>query len=236
MDVGQGDCFVADTDAGLIVSDGGSSSVEKVGRYRILPYIKYLGYQKIKIALISHMDSDHYSGLYELLEMGKIEYLGLPDIKMDSAMEKVIKMANEKNTKIFYLSKGRKIKTRDSNLEVLHPPSQTDLEKNAASLVFQGKILGHRLLLTGDVEKEGEEELLSQGLRHVEILKVAHHGSKNSTKEEFLKKVMPDQAIISCGENNRYGHPHKETIHRLEKNKTKILRTDQSGAIVFERK
>ena len=236
LDVGQGDCLIADTSAGLIVSDGGSSSVDQIGRYRILPYIKYLGYQKIKIAIISHMDKDHYSGIQELLAMDKIEYLGLPEIPKDEMMTKIIKTANEHRTKIFYLSRGRKIVTKDASLEVLHPAKNSRLEKNAASLVLQGKVLGYKILLTGDVEKEGEEQLLSEGLQHAELLKAAHHGSKNSTSSEFLQKVMPDKTIISCGQNNRYGHPHSEMIHRLKTYQTKILRTDKSGAIIFRKK
>ncbi len=236
LDVGQGDCFIADTAAGLIVSDGGSSSVDQVGKYRILPYIKYLGYQKIKVAIVSHMDSDHYSGILELLEMGRIEYLGLPEIEKDSAMEKMIKAADQNKTRIFYLSKGRKIKTKDTYLEVLHPLKNSTMEKNAASLVMQGKVLGYHLLLTGDVEKEGEEQLLTEGLKQAEILKAAHHGSKNSTSNEFLQKVLPKQTIISCGQNNRYGHPHKETINRLKSCHTTIIRTDQKGAVIFQKK
>ena len=87
LDVGQGDCFVADTKSGAVIFDGGSSSEDQVGRYRILPYMKYLGYQKIQIAVISHMDIDHYSGIRELLEMGKIKYLGLPEIPKDETMK-----------------------------------------------------------------------------------------------------------------------------------------------------
>ena len=107
------------------------------------------------------------------------------------------------------------------------------MEKNAASLVMQGKILGYRVLLTGDVEKVGEEELLSEELERTDILKAAHHGSKNSTSNEFLQKVQPKHTVISCGKQNRYGHPHSETIHRLQTYHTKIYRTDQSGAIIF---
>lgn len=236
LDVGQGDCFVADTSAGIIMSDGGSSSVEEIGKYRILPYIRYLGYQKVKIAVISHMDLDHYSGIYELLQMGKIEYLGLPDIPKDEVMEKLIKTAHQTNTVIFYLSKGKKILAQDVCLKILHPVKDSMMEKNAASLVMQGKVIGYKILLTGDVEKEGEEQLLTEGLERVDILKAAHHGSKNSTSEAFLQKVLPDQAVISCGENNRYGHPHQEMIHRLKIYGTKILRTDKDGAVIFEEK
>lgn len=236
LDVGQGDCFVADTQAGLIVSDGGSSSKDQIGRYTILAYMKYLGYQNIKVALISHMDMDHYSGILELLEMGRIKYLGLPDIKKDAAMKQLIRTAYQHNTKVFYLCKENKICTKDTSLTVLHPEQSSELEKNAASLVLQGKVLGHTVLLTGDVEKEGEEQLLSEKLKNVEILKVSHHGSKNSTREELLQKIKPEYAVISCGENNRYGHPHRETIKRLELYRAKIVRTDKKGAIIFERK
>lgn len=236
LDVGQGDCFIADTSAGLIVSDGGSSSVDQVGKYRILPYIKYLGYQKIRAAVLSHMDEDHYSGILELIKMGRVEYLGLPEVEKDTAMEKLIKAAEQNNTKIFYLSRGRMIRTRDTCLEILHPQKNSNMEKNAASLVMQGRVLGYQMLLTGDVEKEGEEQLLGEGLKQTEILKAAHHGSKNSTSSEFLQKVQPEQTIISCGQNNRYGHPHKETIHRLKNCHTKILRTDKKGAIIFQKK
>lgn len=236
LDVGQGDCFIADTGAGLIVSDGGSSSEDQVGRYRILPYMRYLGYQKIKVAIISHMDTDHYSGIEELLEMGRIEYLGLPQLQKDEAMRKIIKMAGRNGVKIFYLSKGRRIMTKDGKLKVLHPQKNSRMEKNAASLVIQGKLLGYRLLLTGDVEKEGEEALLSEGLERVDLLKIAHHGSKNSTSSEFLQKVQPKHTIISCGKQNRYGHPHLETIHRLQRYQTEIHRTDQRGAVIFLKK
>lgn len=188
LDVGQGDCFVADTKSGAIIFDGGSSSEDQVGRYRILPYMKYLGYQKIQIAVISHMDIDHYSGIKELLEMGKIKYLGLPEIPKDETMKKIIGIAKKRGTTIFYLSRGRQITTKDGSLKVLHLQKNSQMEKNAASLVMQGKILGYRVLLTGDVEKEGEEELLLEELERADILKAAHHGSKIPRVMNFYKR------------------------------------------------
>ena len=179
------------------------------------------------------MDIDHYSGIKELLEMGKIKYLGLPEIPKDETMKKIIGIAKKRGTTIFYLSRGRQITTKDGSLKVLHPQKNSQMEKNAASLVMQGKILGYRVLLTGDVEKEGEEELLSEELERADILKAAHHGSKNSTSNEFLQKVQPKQTVISCGKQNRYGHPHLETIQRLQTYQTKIYRTDLSCAIIF---
>lgn len=233
LDVGQGDCMMAETAGGMILADGGSSSVKKTGRYRMLPYLKSRGKQKIKIAVISHMDEDHYSGILELLEMGRIEYLGLPDVPRDTAYESVKTAAEKAGTVIFLLAEGKVIKGADFYLKVLHPPAGSSLEKNAASLVLQGNINGKRILLTGDVEKEGEKELLRKGLKQADILKVAHHGSKNSTSEEFLSLVKPVHAVISCGKENRYGHPHKEVTERILKYNSRIHRTDKEGAVIF---
>ena len=139
LDVGQGDCFVADTKSGAIIFDGGSSSEDQVGRYRILPYMKYLGYQKIQIAVISHMDIDHYSGIKELLEMGKIKYLGLPEIPKDETMKKIIGIAKKRGTTIFYLSRGRQITTKDGSLKVLHPSKEQSDGKECGIVGNAGK-------------------------------------------------------------------------------------------------
>ncbi len=199
LDVGQGDCFVADTKSGAIIFDGGSSSEDQVGRYRILPYMKYLGYQKIQIAVISHMDIDHYSGIKELLEMGKIKYLGLPEIPKDETMKKIIGIAKKRGTTIFYLSRGRQITTKDGSLKVLHPQKNSQMEKNAASLVMQGKILGYRVLLTGDVEKERRRRTIIRRIGKSRYIKSSTSWVKNSTSNEFLQKVQPKQTVISCG-------------------------------------
>lgn len=236
LDVGQGDCMIAETNGGVIMVDGGSSSAKNIGRYRVLPYLKYCGFQKVKIAVITHMDADHYSGILELLKMGRIEYLGLPHIPKDNVYEKIKRIAREKGTALFYLSRGKKIYGEDFSLEVLHPEKNTQLEKNAASIVLQGKLLGWKVLLTGDIEKEGESLLLGEKLKRADVLKAAHHGSKNSTSEEFLKLVRPELTIISCGKNNRYGHPHQEVLERLQKYESEAKRTDQQGAIVLKEK
>ncbi len=236
LDVGQGDCMIARTNAGLIMYDGGSSSEDQVGRYRILPYMKYCGYSKVKVAVVSHLDLDHYSGIVELLKMGRIEYLGIPEAAKDKTALKLRRMAKKAKTQVFTLSKGQRMEGAGISLEVLHPQKGTVLEKNAASLVMQGKLLGFRVLLTGDVEKEGEEELLEQELQSVEILKVAHHGSKNSTSEIFLNRTKPEISVISCGKGNLYGHPHSETLKRLKESGSYIYRTDRDGALIFQEK
>ena len=92
-------------------------------------------------------------------------------------------------------------------------------------------------LLVGDVSREGEAAVMSymerHGLTGVELLKVSHHGSKNATSAEFLGLVRPRIAVISCGRKNSYGHPHEETMERLDEAGAKVLRTDELGAIIF---
>ncbi|MCI5623716.1 MULTISPECIES: DNA internalization-related competence protein ComEC/Rec2 [Anaerostipes] len=234
MDIGQGDCVMMNTKGGMVVIDGGSSSKDHVGKYQMLPCLKYYGYRKVKIAVITHLDSDHYSGILELLEMGKIEYLGLPAVPKDQNYMKIEKIAERMNAKVFYLSKGNKISGQDFYLDIIHPQKNSSLEKNAASLVMQGEVFGYKILLTGDVEKEGEKVLKEEGLKNTEIVKIAHHGSKNSTSKEFLDIVKPLTGIISCGKNNRYGHPHQEVMKRLKEYHIKIRRTDQEGAVIIK--
>ena len=110
---------------------------------------------------------------------------------------------------------------------------------NAASMVLAVKFGEFAMLLTGDVEKEGEEQLTKQLEEQYrdctwEILKVAHHGSKNSSSEEFLRQVKPAYAFISAGRENRYGHPHQETIERLTDAGSKIYSTQENGALIVE--
>lgn len=234
LDVGQGDAIAIGGKNGMIFIDGGSTSKKDVHRYQLLPYLKYMGCDKIDMAIITHTDSDHYSGLLELMKLGKVSYLGMPDIAKDEAYLKIEKVAKESGTQLFYLSEGRNIIGKDINLQVLHPSKDSSLEKNAASIVLNGRIYGKSILLTGDIEKEGEEELISESLNQVDILKVAHHGSKYSTYEELLQKVKPQIGVISCGLDNLYGHPHSETLSRLKDYHTNVYRTDLQGAIIFK--
>ncbi|WP_019769358.1 ComEC/Rec2 family competence protein, partial [Streptococcus sobrinus] len=89
-------------------------------------------------------------------------------------------------------------------------------------------------LFTGDQEKEGEEDLMKiYPNLHVQILKAGHHGSKGSSTPDFLKQISPEVALISAGQNNRYGHPNKETLERFKKQKMRVYRTDQQGAISY---
>lgn len=234
LDVGQGDCIAVSLNReDMILVDGGSSSKKEVGRYIIAPYVKSQGYKKIRAAVITHLDSDHYSGIKELLSMDMIEQLYLPDVKKDKGYEEVEKEAQKYQVPIDYLSLGSKLSGRDWTMKCLHPKPAAELEKNAASLVFRLEVHKFSVLLTGDLEKEGEDMLVQNGVVPADVLKVGHHGSKNGTKETLLEQVKPGIAVVSAGKNNRYGHPHRETVRRLEDSKCSIFETSKSGMLWF---
>lgn len=253
LDVGQGDCIFLETEAGTsYLTDGGSSSVSKVGKYRMIPFLKYQGASRIKAVFVSHADSDHCNGIAELLEQAelegiRVENLVLPDLADEcrsSGYEELLGLAQQNGIAIQYLHEGQQFQDGELLFRCLHPSKGYRAEDlNETSMVLFVTYRDFSMLLTGDVQGAGEEHL-TQELKvwkesgvtdHAEteltILKVAHHGSKNSTSEEFLKAANPKLAIISCGEGNRYGHPHEETLERLEKADIPWFCTKNYGAI-----
>ena len=248
LDVGQGDCICIHTgNRSCFLIDGGSSSVSGVGKYRILPFLKACGIQEIKGIFVSHTDLDHISGIQEILESVarketqiKLERLFLSECEeKKEKLEELEKKGKKAGCKAVYIKKGTKIREGKVQLECL-APDRKDLECNEGSQAFCMTKGSLKVLFTGDIEGEGENELFQEIKARGEeydVLKVAHHGSKNSTKEEFLEIVNPKASVISCGKDNSYGHPHKELLERLENYTEKMLFTMEEGEIrLTERK
>lgn len=239
LDVGQGDCICVRTeDNQCFLFDGGSSSRQKVGEKVIRPFLEYQGIRKIHGVFLSHEDADHYSGILELLEEEKIpiDNVFLPNIAaLDTFCEK---LQQNSNVTIQRVQRGDRWQVGEVSLLCLHPPKTYQSEDNAQSACYLLRYGDFSMLFTGDVEGEGEalllEELKRCGLGQVTVLKVAHHGSKYSTTEAFLKQLQPSVALISCGRKNSYGHPHPETLERLEDVGSEILTTPEYGAITVE--
>ena len=293
LDVGQGDCIFLQTEDGAsYLTDGGSSSVSKVGKYRMIPFLKYQGASQIKAVFVSHADSDHYNGIAELLEQAelegiRVENLVLTDIADEcrsEGYEELVELAGQNGITVQFLHEGQQLRDDELLFQCLHPSKGYRAEDlNETSMVLLVTYREFSMLLTGDVQGAGEEHLTQElqdwkepgvtqmqdvirisgeeesmeeesiederieeqieekrpqnkmGANHTEteltILKVAHHGSKNSTSEEFLKAANPKLAIISCGEGNRYGHPHEETLERLDKVDVPWFCTKDYGAI-----
>ena len=261
LDVGQGDgIFMRGPEGETYLVDGGSSDVKKVGQYRIEPFLKSQGAGVIDYVLISHGDSDHVNGVEELMERQnigvKIKTLVLPMQEVwDEALAGIAEKAKEYGIRVVVIEPGQSIKEGDMTITCIQPGNPgTEAENresegrdadeeyepgNASSMVLAVKFGEFDMLLTGDVEGKGEEQLTKQLEKRYrdcrwEILKAAHHGSKNSSSEEFLRQVKPAYAFISAGRENLYGHPHQETIERLTDVGSKIYSTQGNGAFIVE--
>ena len=242
LDVGQGDCACVQTASGsCYLIDGGSTTVSKVGKYRILPFLKASGIRRLQGIFVSHMDQDHVNGIQELLEMVKTKETQLKVERLflsqcagtTEELEKLENLGKQAGCQVVYIQKGSKIRDKDLLIECLGP-GQIYEDSNESSQVLHVSQGDFDVLFTGDVEGKGEEqvlELLQECSVTWEVLKVAHHGSKNSSKEAFLDCVKPKQAVISCGKDNSYGHPHREVMERLETRAQRIFITWKEGAV-----
>lgn len=237
LDVGQGDGICMELPDGRVyLMDGGSSDVSKVGNYRLVPFLKAKGIRKIDAVFLSHGDTDHINGIAELLEEKQIsiDCVCLPAGAEQEEFAEIKDLARARNISVRTIQAGDFWENNGTKFWCLNPADVTE-SGNAASVVLYMEYQNFSMLLTGDLEGEGEKSvaalLRSNAITGISVLKVAHHGSKNSTKEEFLRQCSPAVAVISCGERNTYGHPHKETLERLNDMGTAVYRTDCSGAI-----
>lgn len=241
LDVGQGDGLVLRTADRTFLVDGGSSTEKELGKYCLLPYLKSQGICTLDGILLTHPDADHINGAMELLEEAGMTHASLrvKGLYLPVWMEKsqgeetgrLLELAWREKIPVYYLKKGMGIKSGKLYLKVLHPDTGEYEEKpNEGSLVlkvYYGNFCG---LLTGDLEKEAEQTVVPL-LEHCDYLKVGHHGSREGSSEEFLKRVSPRIGVISCGRGNRYGHPHTEVLERLEDVGCEVYLTWQRGAV-----
>lgn len=242
ISVGQGDGIYIRDENLVCLLDGGSSTVKEVGAHRIVPFLKNRGISRLDYVFISHGDADHYNGVQEILEhpnLGvKIKRLVFPVKSVwDEKLTALAVLAKERGVSVMVMKPGQKMKGENIELTCLFPSEKEGelLEKgNETSLVLDLRCGKFSMLLTGDVEKKGEEELQKNLTHTYTVLKAGHHGSKNSTKREFLNKVKPMYCIFSAGKHNSYGHPHKETVARLKKAKVKIYDTSKMGAVIIK--
>ena len=235
LDVGQGDCGYICTKEGVtLMVDGGSTNITRVGAYRMEPFLKYKGVRKVDYWVVSHTDADHISGLEELLEDGY--HIGslifAKEMEKDEAFARLKKLAKQNGTALLYLKQGDVLHLGEAALTVLSPGKDLTGDKNARSLVVCYEENGVSVLFSGDISTKEEKLLAETGpLRQVTIYKAAHHGSNYSNSDIFLEAISPEAAVVSCAKRNRYGHPGKEAVERLEKNCDRVFYTMESGQV-----
>lgn len=233
--VGQGDsCFIKTKDGRNLLVDAGNSSRSDKYKSQCYKYLQKSGIDHIDIAFISHYDADHMNGLFEISKNIKIRVLIIPKYVNEEEKEKLQELHdNAPNMKILFANDGNRILVNQNiSLKEFLPDIDENSSSNERNLVLEAKCHEKKLLFTGDLSKNCELKLIGK-LSKCDILKVAHHGSRFSTSEEFLQKINPKYAVICVGRNN-YGHPSKEVLERLNLHNIQIFRTDQDGTIDFK--
>ncbi len=210
-----------------------------VGESTLLPYILDRGYKKIDFIFISHFDQDHIGGIFTILEKLKVKRIFVSKQEENSEnYQKFLKKVKEKNIPVTIVKKDDVINLEnDVSIDILWPRDKQIEENkiNNNAIVMKLRYNKFSMLFTGDIEEIAEKEIVSiyenTDILRSAILKIAHHGSKTSTTEEFLKLVDSRIALIGVGKNNLFGHPSDEIIKRLEEINVKVYRTDLNGEI-----
>lgn len=248
IDVGQGDSILITLPFKrqvILIDTGGKPSFgedEKwrqkdssfdTGRDIVLPFIKSKGIRKIDVFILTHGDFDHAGGAVEILKGVPIRKMLLDQSKEQTEIEmNLLQTARANEVSVSNAKEGQTWTVGEAQFTIIQA-LQTP-EENDGSIILRANVGGYSWLFTGDLEEAGERQLLSKGsLPQTDVLKVGHHGSATSSSKEFLETTLPKIAVISVGENNRYGHPNEEVINRYKELGISILRTDVNGTIRY---
>ena len=234
INVGQGDSTLIQTPNGKnYLIDGGKKGQGKV----VTAYLKKNGVKKLNAVIATHPDADHIGGLITVIKSFKVSAVYAPKVSHTSQTYKeFLSAVKSKELKIKTAKQGVKINTgtKAVSLSFIAPVktyNKTDLNNWSAVLLLKHN--QKKFLFMGDAETKAENDMIKQKvLSKVDVLKVGHHGAKNTTSTNFLKKVSPKYAVISVGKNS-YGHPTSEVWNRLKARKITTYRTDKSKNVVF---
>lgn len=232
IDVGQGDSELIQVNGKNILIDSGPND----SRQKLLNYLEEQNIKKLNYVIATHPDEDHIGNMDDVIDKYDIEtFIAPKKVSNTRAFESMADSLKKKNMKIDVPKPTDELDLgKQTKAEIIAPNSESYADTNNYSVVLKITYGDTRFLFTGDAEKESESEMLENGYDlKSDVLKVGHHGSSTSTSEKFLDKVNPEIAVISCGRDNKYGHPNKKTVNRLNKKNIRIYRTDVDGTIVL---
>lgn len=229
LDIGQGDCIVITQGDHAMMIDAGDNDKGTA----VQSYLNYLGIDTLEYFILTHPDADHIGGADVILYKFNCETVLMPDIKTDTrTYDDVIQAMKSKGYSAVHPEVGDTLLLGDASFTILGPIKEYS-DNNNNSIVIRMTYKDRSFLFTGDAEAEAEADILAEGLEvQADVLKAGHHGSSTSTSDEFLEAVSPEYAVISCGEGNKYGHPHAETMNKFRQNGITVYRTDEQGTII----
>jgi competence protein ComEC len=245
VDVGQGDCAIIHAPNGrtVLIDAGGrprqANDSDNVGRWVVVPELYREGIRKLDAIIVTHPHDDHVGGMAEVVEQVPVDMaLSYTPEGTTPAYDKFLEAARAHKVRMIMARPGQVLNLGAGiRAEVLYPRqpiTDSDDDQNNDSVVVRviyGRI---SFLFAGDIEEEGEAQLLTQAPNLDSIvLKAPHHGSMDSLAPEFLQTVHPQWTVISVGRNNSFGHPDQQTLTRLYRQGTRIFRTDEMGTIVM---
>ena len=230
IDVGQGDSTLIEKDGRYMLIDAGERDQGPV----VVSYLKEQGVKTLDYVIGTHPHSDHIGGLEAVIRAFDVGTIIMPEKAHTTKLyERLLDTIEEKNLKITLPKPGTTYDLGSASFQILAPNRDYGDELNNWSVGIRVDYGNNSFLLCGDAEKEAEEDMVANGLSlKADVLKVSHHGSSTSSSQVFIDRADPEYAVISCGKNNDYGHPHKEPLELFQKKHIKVLRTDQLGTIV----
>ncbi len=228
IDVGQADSILITNNEYSMLIDAGNNEDGPL----LVEYIKDLNISKIDYVVGTHPHEDHIGGLDDIINNLEVKEVYLPEaMTTTKTFEDVLDAIELKELSITVPTIGDKFTLGELNFEVIYTGTE-EKGLNKASIILKMTFGKHSYLFTGDTTSEIEKTILDKDI-NIDVLKVAHHGSKYSSCDDFLKVTTPTYAIISAGEGNSYGHPEQETISRLKKHTNNIYITKDLGTIVL---
>ena len=227
LDVGQADSILIQTGNENMLIDAGNNADGN----GIVNYLNSQDITNLKYVVGTHAHEDHIGGMDDIINNFNIEHFFMPDvITTTKTFEDVLDALASKEVRFETPNIDDTLNLGEATIKVIYVGTDNN-NLNNDSIVLKLKYKNAEFLFMGDLEKSIEKELLDKDIK-ADILKVGHHGSDSSSSKEFIEKVNPSMSIISVGKNNKYNHPKKSTIETLNKNNSKVLRTDELGTII----
>ncbi|WP_367926071.1 ComEC/Rec2 family competence protein [uncultured Ruthenibacterium sp.] len=233
IDVGQADATLLEQNGFFALIDAGEADTQT----DLIDYLHEVGVEKLEYLIMTHPHSDHIGGMRAVLDTFEVNQVLLPNfdkapVEWWPSTERLMERINEQKNPAIVMQTGDIYPLGEGNISVLMDGIQSD-NANNLSPILRFEVAEFRFLIEGDAEKEIEETALERNLDiRASLFKAGHHGSATSNTEPFVQMIAPQYVIISCGQDNSYGHPHEEVLEIFEETGSRVFRTDQNGTIV----